>query len=160
MICHDPIELNPINHKVKVVKKILLLGLGRVGKVFTHLATDFSITVFDMQPPPASLASLASLGVTALEKTSLAALTPADLSPFDLVVNFLPVACNEQILPLVAETNCGYLDLATNEVDVPEQVAYRPYFSNRLFLANAGIAPGLDNLLVARLIKSPVWVRS
>ena len=126
------------------MNKLLILGAGRVGKIIAQLATDFTVTFFD--------AFAAGLDFPTLSKTSLAELTPQDLAPFDVVLNCLPVSFNERVLPLVTGAQCSYLDLATDEVTVPEQLAYKNHFADRLMLANAGIAPGLDNILVAQLI--------
>ena len=98
-----------------------------------------------MTPPPPDFPSL--------NKSSLDGLTVSDLAPFDMVINCLPVSCNQQVLALVATSECGYMDLATDQVDIPEHMAYQRRFNNRPFLANAGIAPGLDNILIAQLVK-------
>lgn len=45
------------------------------------------------------------------------------------------------------------MDFSTNSVEIPEQFSYQDHFKDRLLLANTGIAPGLDNLLIAKLIR-------
>jgi len=129
------------------MKNILLLGTGHVGKNFAHLAAnEFQICVFDAFP--------FIKGFPILDKTSLDELTPPDFSPYDLVVNCLPVSHNDRILSLVSESKCkSYMDFSTNALDVPEHFAYQSHFTDGLLLANTGIAPGLDNLLIAHLIK-------
>jgi len=129
------------------MKNILLLGTGHVGKIFAQLAAnEFKICVFDAFP--------AVKGFPILTKASLEELTPTDLSPFDIVVNCLPVSHNDRILLLVAESKCkGYVDLSTNSLDVPEHFMYQHHFADGLLIANTGIAPGLDNLLITYLIK-------
>ncbi|HUJ11669.1 MAG TPA: saccharopine dehydrogenase NADP-binding domain-containing protein [Verrucomicrobiae bacterium] len=72
-----------------------------------------------------------------------------------LLVNTAPAVFNDTVIRAALRLNVHYLDMAAHLTPNPfksEQLAYHGDFARRgrLALINAGVAPGLTNLLVAR----------
>jgi hypothetical protein len=145
-------------------RRVLLLGgLGRVARAFIFLALSEQrfphIAVFDVAPNGPPLPQ----PVVRLPQRSLSELSPGLFSEYDVVVNALPVSLSKQILEIASKSECStYVDLSTDELETPEQLEYSEMFAKegRLLLSNVGVAPGLDNMLVAELVdKGASWVK-
>jgi hypothetical protein len=72
-----------------------------------------------------------------------------------LIVNACPAACNTTVLRAALRLRCHYLDTASHLTRDPfkaEQFRFDDHFrrKRRVALFDAGVAPGLTNLLVAR----------
>lgn len=72
-----------------------------------------------------------------------------------LVVNAGPAVLNKIVLRAALRLRAHYLDMASHQTDKPfqaEQIRFHKQFvaKNRVAVINAGVAPGLTNLLVAR----------
>jgi hypothetical protein len=72
-----------------------------------------------------------------------------------LLVNASPAVFNEIVLRAALRLRCHYLDMSAHMTRYPfraEQLRYAKRFEskNRVAVINAGVAPGLTNLLVAR----------
>ncbi len=123
--------------------KIALLGYGKTGQVFYSMVRDrHEVKVFDKKRG------------YVVEK-----LKSEELKDFDFVVNLLPCKYNELVLNLIKELEVSYVDFSTFRSDKPEQLKFKEFFKNRLALLNAGVAPGLDNLLVAEIAGNARWVK-
>lgn len=152
--------------------RILVLGgLGRVARAFIFLALGDEpvprIAVFDSspssngggQPPlPEPVVRLPQRSLEDLDDGG------ALFSNYDVVVNALPVSLSEDVLAMAARSGCAaYVDVSSDGLETPEQLAYSEQFARqgRLLLSGVGVAPGLDNLLVAELVErfGAAWVR-
>ncbi len=72
-----------------------------------------------------------------------------------LIVNASPAVLNKIVLRAALRLRAHYLDMASHQSDSPfhaEQLRFTKQFlaKNRVAVINAGVAPGLTNLLVAR----------
>ncbi len=123
---------------------IALLGYGKTGKVF-HALLNENVTVFD--PLHGDV------------KKRIENVKKEELKDFDFVVNLLPSRYNELVLNLIKNLEVNYMDFSTFRTDKPEQLDFKENFKNRLALLNVGIAPGLDNLLVAEIADNANWIK-
>lgn len=138
-----------------------------MARVFTFLALSEhhhkqEIAIFDVLASNGPSSQL-DPPVTRLPQRSIEELSPSLFSQYDIVINTLPVSLSEQMLAIAAESTCGtFVDVSSDGLEIPEQVEYSEDFEQegRLLLSSVGIAPGLDNLLVADLVdRGATWVK-
>jgi saccharopine dehydrogenase (NAD+, L-lysine-forming) len=138
--------------------RIFVLGAGATGSLLAQLLARQGHTVWcgDRDPERARrfLGKKSTIQVTAVNARNLRAIVRAARGAH-LVVNASPAVFNQIVLRAALRLRAHYLDLASHlgrHPFKPEQLAYDRRFreKNRVALINAGVAPGLTNLLVRR----------
>ncbi len=118
--------------------KILLLGCGNIGRyIYTHLSNRHEVTSVDKQTPcPGGF-----LG-NALE---------VPLGGFDLVINALPGFLGYRASERALEAGLDTIDVSFYAED-PLTLHDVAVESGARYVPDAGIAPGLSNVLAGRLV--------
>ena len=135
---------------------IFVLGAGAAGAYLAGLLERQGHTVWcgDRDPERARRSLPASIPCRGVNARNLWGIVRAARS-CHLLVNAAPAAFNHTVLRAALRLRVHYLDLATHLGRYPfkaEQLRFHKRFlaKRRLALINAGAAPGLTNLLVAR----------
>lgn len=136
--------------------RIFVLGAGAAGAYLAGLLERQGHTVWcgDRDPERARRSLPASIPCRGVNARNLWGIVRAARS-CHLLVNAAPAAFNHTVLRAALRLRVHYLDLATHLGRYPfkaEQLRFHKRFlaKRRLALINAGAAPGLTNLLVAR----------
>ena len=136
--------------------RIFVLGAGAAGAYLAGLLERQGHTVWcgDRDPERARRSLPASIPCRGVNARNLWGIVRAARS-CHLLVNAAPAAFNHTVLRAALRLRVHYLDLATHLGSYPfkaEQLRFHKKFlaKRRLALINAGAAPGLTNLLVAR----------
>jgi len=136
--------------------RIFVLGAGSSGSLLAQLLQRQGHTVWcgDRDPERARRSLPASIPCRGVNARNLWGIVRAARS-CHLLVNAAPAAFNHTVLRAALRLRVHYLDLATHLGRYPfkaEQLRFHKRFlaKRRLALINAGAAPGLTNLLVAR----------
>jgi hypothetical protein len=136
--------------------RIFVLGAGAAGAYLARLLERQGHRVWcgDRDPARAARFLPRSIRCDYVNARNLRAIARAGRS-CHLLVNAAPAAFNHTVLRAALRLRAHYLDLATHLGRYPfkaEQLRFQKRFlaKRRLALINAGAAPGLTNLLVAR----------
>jgi saccharopine dehydrogenase-like NADP-dependent oxidoreductase len=133
-------------YKVLCMKKILVIGMGKVGSlVGTLLDKQFDVTGLDKNQPAVTLA----FPVVEADVTDLPSLR-THLTGFDAVVSCMPYNLNLPIAKTAYELGIHYFDLTE---DVPTTAAIREMArdSQGVMVPQCGLAPGFIGIVGANL---------
>lgn len=138
--------------------RIFVLGAGATGSLLARLLLrqGHRVACGDRDPERARrfLGKGTPVPVARVNARNLRSIVRAARGAH-LLVNTCPAAFNKTVLRAALRLRAHYLDTASHLADSPfraEQLAFAPRFraKRRTALINAGAAPGLTNLLVAR----------
>jgi hypothetical protein len=138
--------------------RIFVLGAGATGSLLAQLLLKqgHAVTCGDRDAERARrfLGKKSPIPVVEVNARNLWGIVKAARRS-QLLVNASPAVFNEIILRAALRLRCHYLDMSSHLVRQPfkaEQLRYAKRFEakNRAAVINAGAAPGLTNLLVAR----------
>jgi saccharopine dehydrogenase-like NADP-dependent oxidoreductase len=138
--------------------RIFVLGAGATGSLFAQLLERQGHTVWcgDRDPERARrfLGKKSTIAVTEVNARNLRGIVKA-AKGCQLIVNASASVFNEIVLRAALRLRAHYVDLSSHLTRHPfkaEQFRYAKKFEekNRAALINAGVAPGLTNLLVKR----------
>ncbi len=138
--------------------RIFVLGAGATGSLLAQLLARQGHTVVcgDRDPERARrfLGKKSAIPVMEVNARNLWGIVKAARRS-QLLVNASPAVFNEIVLRAALRLRCHYLDMSAHLTRNPfkaEQLRYAKRFEakNRAAVINAGVAPGLTNLLVAR----------
>lgn len=138
--------------------RIFVLGVGGTGSLLAQLLVRQGHTVWcgdrDVERAKRFLGRKSRIEVREANARNLWSIVRAARS-CHLVANCAPAVYNEVVLRAALRLRVHYLDLnsrLTRNPFKPEQLAYHRRFTqkNRAAVINAGIAPGLTNLLARR----------
>jgi len=138
--------------------RIFVLGAGATGSLLAQLLERQGHTVWcgdkNVERARRFLAKKSAIRVEAVNARNLWAIVRAGRG-CHLLVNASPAVFNEIILRAALRLRAHYLDLGSHLTRHPfkaEQLRFNRRFvqKNRAALINAGVAPGLTNLLVKR----------
>src|SRR5438876_4141356 len=138
--------------------RIFILGAGATGSLLAQLLERQGHTVWcgDRDPERARrfLGRTSTIPVTEVNARNLRGIVKA-AKPCQLIVNASASVFNEIVLRAALRMRSHYMDLSSHLTRNPfkaEQFRYTKRFQEkkRVALINAGVAPGLTNLLVKR----------
>lgn len=138
--------------------RIFVLGAGATGSLLAQLLERQGHTVWcgdrDMERARRFLGKKSTIPVTEVNARNLRGIVKA-AKGCQLIVNASASVFNEIVLRATLRLRAHYLDLSSHLTRNPfkaEQFRYAKRFEekNRAALINAGVAPGLTNLLVKR----------
>jgi saccharopine dehydrogenase (NAD+, L-lysine-forming) len=138
--------------------RIFVLGAGATGSLLAQLLERQGHTVWcgDRDPERARrfLGQKSTIAVTSVNARNLRGIVKA-AKGCQLIVNASASVFNEIVLRAALRLRAHYVDLSSHLMRHPfraEQFRYMKKFEgkNRVALINAGVAPGLTNLLVKR----------
>ncbi len=152
--------MNPLSHTMK----IFIIGYGKVGSVLAKLLAeqpnvDKIICTYRTEKPSENHPKISFRKSDAASPRDLAILLLGE--PVDLVVNCSLPQYNKNILEACLQQHRHYMDLASGweldtNLEAPspykvEQLEYAREFkrNNLIGLINAGVSPGLTNLIAA-----------
>lgn len=132
------------------MKKILTLGLGKVGTlVATLLSKDFEVTGLDKQAPHYDY----DLPFTVLKgDVSNLKFMESLIEDFDAVVSALPYFLNKPIAAIAHKHGKHYFDL-TEDVETTNYIRSLAETSKGIMAPQCGLAPGLIGIVGADLTK-------
>ncbi len=140
-----------------MIKKILSLGLGKVGTlVGSLLAEQFEVVGMDKQAPHYTYDLPFSI-ITG--DVSDLALMESTLKDFDAVVSALPFFLNKPIAKLAHDLGKHYFDL-TEDVETTHYIMDLSKTSRSVMAPQCGLAPGIIGIIGAYLGKSFDKLRS
>lgn len=137
------------------LKRVLVLGLGKVGMLVAHLLHDSGFTVTGVDSVPRKDAPFATK-VADLSKPKALSLLFKDA---DAVVSCLPFHLNMTISTRVAKSGLHYFDL-TEDVATTNHIRLLAKTSKGLMAPQCGLAPGFIGIVGADLAKSFDKLRS
>jgi NAD(P)-dependent dehydrogenase (short-subunit alcohol dehydrogenase family) len=138
--------------------RIFVLGAGATGSLLAKLLARQGHTVVcgdrDTERARRFLGKKSAIPVLEVNARNLWGIVKAARRA-QLLVNASPAVFNEIVLRAALRLRCHYLDMSAHLTRNPfkaEQLGYAKRFEakNRVAVINAGVAPGLTNLLVAR----------
>lgn len=138
--------------------RIFVLGAGATGSLLAQLLERQGHTVWcgdrDLERARRFLGKRSTIPVTEVNARNLRGIVKA-AKGCQLIVNASASVFNEIVLRAALRLRAHYLDLSSHLTRNPfkaEQFRYKKRFEekNRAALINAGVAPGLTNLLVKR----------
>jgi hypothetical protein len=138
--------------------RIFVLGVGATGSLIAHLLVrqGHQVTCGDRDPVRARrfLGRKSAIPIRQVNARNLWSIVKAARSSH-LIVNASPAVLNKIVLRAALRLRAHYLDMASHQTDTPfhaEQLRFNNQFvaKNRTAVINAGVAPGLTNLLAAR----------
>lgn len=126
------------------MKKILVLGLGKVGTlVGVLLSKNFDVTGLDQKKPHYDF----NLPFSVIEsdvKDEKKLITI--FSKYDTIVSALPFFLNKSIAKLAFELNLHYFDL-TEDIETTDYIKKLSIKSNKVMAPQCGLAPGLIGIV-------------
>ena len=131
------------------MKKIAVLGLGKVGTLASELLheSDFEVTGFDAAPGDRDL----PFAVRPLDASDPSALAAA-LAGFDAVLSCLPYSFNIGVAEQAHALGLHYFDL-TEDVPTTKAIVELAKTSKSLMAPQCGLAPGFVGIVGASLIE-------
>ncbi|THB75984.1 MAG: L-lysine dehydrogenase [Desulfobulbaceae bacterium] len=139
----------------RVIKKPLVIGLGKVGYLVALLLkeTGFKVTGCDLQPDRTHEFPTKSVDVTDLEQTH------ALLAEHDCVISCLPYNFNAPLAQIAAERQLHYFDL-TEDVETTNKIIEISKTSKKVMAPQCGLAPGFIAIVGATLASRFEKIRS
>ncbi len=130
------------------MKKIMVLGLGKVGMLAAHLLHDsgFDVTGFDMSPSQAQM----PFSVKAANLDNIDALLP-EIQATDAVLSCLPFHLNTGVAAAAHHAGIHYFDL-TEDVKTTQAILELGKTSSGLMAPQCGLAPGFVGIVGASQI--------
>ena len=138
--------------------RIFVLGTGATGSLIARLLVrqGHQVTCGDRDPERARrfLGKRSGIPIKQVNARNLWSIVKAARG-CHLIVNASPAVLNKIVLRAALRLRSHYLDTASHQTDAPfhaEQLRFSKHFlaKRRTAVINAGAAPGLTNLLVAR----------
>lgn len=138
--------------------RIFVLGTGATGSLIARLLVrqGHRVVCGDRDPQRARrfIGKKSRIPVRQVNARNLWSIVKAARGSH-LIVNSSPAVLNRIIMRAALRLRAHYLDMASHQTDKPfqaEQLRFNKQFlaKNRAAVINAGVAPGLTNLLVAR----------
>lgn len=138
--------------------RIFVLGVGATGSLIARLLVrqGHQVTCGDRDPERARrfLGKKSQVPIRPVNARNLWSIAKAARGSH-LIVNAGPAVLNKIVLRAALRLRAHYLDMASHQTDTPfqaEQLRFNKQFlaKNRTAVINAGVAPGLTNLLAAR----------
>jgi hypothetical protein len=138
--------------------RIFVLGTGATGSLIAHLLVrqGHQVACGDRDPVRARrfLGRKSTIPIRQVNARNLRSIVRA-AAGCHLVVNAGPASLNRTVMRAALRLRAHYLDLASHQSHSPfqaEQLRFHNAFRsrNRCAVINAGVAPGLTNLLAAR----------
>jgi saccharopine dehydrogenase-like NADP-dependent oxidoreductase len=138
--------------------RIFVLGAGATGSLIARLLVrqGHQVTCGDRDPDRARrfLGRKSGIPIQKVNARNLRSIVKAARNSH-LIVNASPAVFNRTVLRAALRVRAHYLDTASHLSSTPfkaEQLAFETRFraKRRAAVINAGVAPGLTNLLVAR----------
>jgi len=138
--------------------RIFVLGVGATGSLIAHLLVrqGHQVTCGDRDPDRARrfLGRKSRIPIRPVNARNLWSIVKAAKGSH-LIVNASPAVFNKIVLRAALRLRAHYLDTASHLSGIPfkaEQLAFEASFraKRRAAVINAGVAPGLTNLLAAR----------
>ena len=138
--------------------RIFVLGVGATGSLIAHLLVrqGHQVTCGDRDPVRARrfLGRNSRVPIREVNARNLWSIVKAAKNSH-LVINAGPAFLNKIVLRAALRLRAHYLDMASHQSNSPfhaEQLRFSRQFAakSRVAVINAGVAPGLTNLLVAR----------
>ncbi len=138
------------------IRKIAVLGLGKVGKLAATLLHDagFEVTGFDIRETKAAL----PCDIKVCDFSDRVALSKA-LEPFDALLSCLPFSLNLEIAKVACEQGMHYFDL-TEDVPTTKGIIELSKSSKGLMAPQCGLAPGFIGIVGAHLANQFDDIRS
>lgn len=129
-----------------VIKKVMVLGLGKVGTLVATLLDNmgFEVLGVDSHPQPKHLFKVSKID---LAKTDA---LRKQLKSFDAVVSCLPFFLNKNIAKLAHETKTHYFDL-TEDVPTTKEIIKLSKTASTVMAPQCGLAPGFIGIVGAEL---------
>ncbi len=132
------------------MKKILILGLGKVGSLVGQLlSNDFTVTGIDKSKPHYEYEL--SFPVITGDVTS-SVFMKEQLEQHDAVVSALPYFLNKEVAQLAHDMDKHYFDL-TEDVETTKFIRELSKTSNKVMAPQCGLAPGIIGIIGANLAK-------
>ena len=126
------------------MKKILVLGLGKVGTlVGVLLSKNFDVTGLDQKQPHYDF-KLPFRVIESDVKDEKKLITI--FSKYDTIVSALPFFLNKSIAKLAFELNLHYFDL-TEDIETTDYIKKLSIKSNKVMAPQCGLAPGLIGIV-------------
>ncbi len=141
------------------MKKILLLGAGKVGSLIACLLSEsqeYSLHIGDIDPDVITRAKqelpCTNLSFHALDAMSREALINLLKShPVDAVVSALPYYCNPMVVEMALQFGLHYFDL-TEDVEVARQIGKKSVDADKAFVPQCGLAPGFISIIANEIM--------
>lgn len=135
-----------------MMKKVLTLGAGKVGRLIAaEMSKTTSVTSVDVSEH--NLAILKSLNPNIeLLKKDVSSLTPSFYSSFDLVISGVPGFMGYKTLESIIKAKKNVVDISFLPED-PFKLTDLAKSQNIVAITDAGLAPGLSNLICGHLTK-------
>jgi len=130
------------------MKKIAVLGLGKVGSLASELlqSAGFDVIGFDVQAKSQNL----SFETKVMDLTNTSNLAP-EFAQIDAVLSCLPYHLNEAIAGIAHDAGIHYFDL-TEDVPTTKAIMELAATSKGLMAPQCGLAPGFVGIVGADLI--------
>ncbi len=143
-------HVNAVHRKYKVMKKIAVLGLGKVGALAAELLHEsgFDVTGIDMQPS----ADAMPFGIKALNLNNTGQVA-TEFAAQDAVLSCLPFTLNAALAQIAHDAGIHYFDL-TEDVPTTKAIIALSETSKGLMAPQCGLAPGFVGIVGADLIAS------
>ena len=140
------------------MKRILLLGAGKVGSLIAYLLTEtggYDLHVGDSDND--SIRRAEELGCSNLTVHSIDALNRSALERFleshevDAIISCLPYYCNFTVAEMALKFRLHYFDL-TEDVEVSRYIAKISSGAETAFVPQCGLAPGFISIIANELM--------
>lgn len=131
------------------MKKIAVLGLGKIGMLCAELLHDsgFTVTGIDVQPPKDAPFAVKSIDLSKPEDVA------SVLATQDAVLSCLPFHLNARLAKIAHDAGIHYFDL-TEDVPTTKSIIELSATSKGLMAPQCGLAPGFVGIVGADLIAS------
>ena len=141
------------------MKKILILGAGRVGSLTACLLVDSGKYIVHLSDKiiadnqPVLQNHISNLKYVVLDATNPSALKKhIEENSFDAVVSCLPFFLNKEIAKVACELGLNYFDL-TEDVETTNHVKSLAESSTGFFSPQCGLAPGFISIVANQLMQ-------
>lgn len=138
-------------NKMETMKKILVLGLGKVGTLVAELLSEnFTVTGMDIQPPHYELpyGFTVQQGDVTNEK-----LLDQILPQYDILISALPYFLNQPLALKAKNHKIHYFDL-TEDVNSTQYIRNLANDAESVMVPQCGLAPGLIAIIGGHLAQS------
>jgi len=140
------------------MKKILMLGAGKVGSLIACLLSDTGdYQIYVGESDEDAVRRTQELSSDRLSVHSLDAMNRAALAhfleshPVDAVISCLPYYCNFTVAEIALQFRLHYFDL-TEDVEVARYIAKTSLEANTAFVPQCGLAPGFISIIANELM--------
>jgi len=128
------------------ISRIVVLGLGKVGRLAAELLIDAGLDVTGADARPSDDVDFPTLQVDLSEKNALLDL----LRPFQAVLSCLPYSLNRDVASAAHALGIHYFDL-TEDVPTTRHIRGLAETSRGLMAPQCGLAPGFVGIVAANL---------